>query len=454
MKYDNITKKERKKLLSLSFKDRLEITRDIIKESLEEAKYPIIQFSGGIDSCIMAYLIHEIDETVPCLFMDWGLFLPNQIEFCKKFFKKYNFKYYISNSGYNYEEFLKEYGFPIFKGITKKIKKEEYENYNITTKCRMLKNRAWTDFRKKHKGDYYFVGILADESPQRKNIFLNHGFYTKKNNGIRVKPISLLKKDEIFKYCKNNNILYPKDFYKDVYDGKEFHYDHCDLGCFMCANRFNKFGYGRLGRNARNHKKHIIKVLDLGLRDTLRKIVIDYPEESKYISEFLSKYDKKPEKRTAYDLDGVLMPYLSRSKSYKEQSPSERKIYEEIKKYHFKISKVFVYPLEPEFYIITSRRKRYENLTKTWLEKKNIRPKELVMMEGSLTFNKIVSYKLNKLKEYKIERYYEDDLKIVKYLKKRLPDVDIIHVQRRKSSCLTEKHDLFTPVSQGLMNFL
>ncbi len=287
----------RKRALNYSFRERMEITEGIIRIYLSLSKYPVIQFSGGIDSCFMAHLIHKINPNVPCVFNDWGLLLPYQEEFCIKFFKLYNFKYYISRSGWDYKSFFKKYGFPIFKGVRHFISVKDYPKYNITTKCRSLRNYAWRNFLKEHKCDYHFVGILADESPQRRALFVGHGFTTqKKNEPTRVKPIALIKKNEIFKYCEENNILYPKEFYKDTYKGKTYFHNQCDFECFVCTIRFTEEGYGRLGSNTRRDPELIKEVLDMGLRDSFIKIIKDYPKESWYIQNYLEEYDEKGKK--------------------------------------------------------------------------------------------------------------------------------------------------------------
>ena len=295
----------------------------------------------------------------------------------------------------------------------------------------MLKHSAWRNFLKEHPCDYYFVGILADESPQRKALFIGYGFYTqKKGEPTRVKPIALIKKDEIFDYCNKNNVLYPKDFYKDTYKGKISYYKHCDLGCLICTPRFKEEGYGRLGRNTRKYPKLFKEVLDMGLRDGLEKIIKDYPEESWFIKNYLEEYDKIKEPITAYDLDGVIMPMIKREKKYFEQNGVERREFEKQKREHFKKSNIKLRPLEREFYIISSRRERYGEETREWLKKKRVNYKALILMEGELTFKHIIEHKGKWIEKLRIERYYEDDEKIIKELKKRFPNIEFINIKQ------------------------
>uniref|UniRef100_A0A6M3KZU8 Putative phosphoadenosine phosphosulfate n=1 Tax=viral metagenome TaxID=1070528 RepID=A0A6M3KZU8_9ZZZZ len=296
----NTTKEQRKTLLKADYNTRLEATKECIRQVLAKAKRPVIQFSGGADSCVLGWFIHNIDKTVPFLFNDWGLFLPRTKEFVLEYFNKYKVKYFISDSGYNYKSFMKEKGLPIFKGVRKIVTKKDYKKYNISEDCRKLKNICWKKFINEYHPDYYFIGIIADELAQRKTIFINHGFIQKKEyNTFSVKPIVLLTKKEIFSILEENKILWAKDAYEYEYKGKTVKwYDcsekikvrHSDLECFICPVRFTEEGWGRLGRLARKYPKIYEEVMKLGIRDSFIKIIQDYPNKSDYIKRFLKTY--------------------------------------------------------------------------------------------------------------------------------------------------------------------
>jgi len=299
--YFNTTKKQRRDLLNLSFEDKIKVTNTIIKEVLKKAKRPIVQFSGGADSCVLGWFVHNINEDIPMVFNDWGLFLPRTKEFVLEYFKKYNIKYFVSESGYDYKSFLKEKGMPIFKGVKKIVSKKDYNKYNISEDCRKLKNICWNKFVKEHKPDYYFIGILADETPQRKSIYINHGFIQKKDhNTFSVKPLVLFTKTEIFRLIEENKIYWPKDAYEYEYQGVTINWSdrsnvkikvrHSDLECFMCPVRFTEEGWGRLGRLARKYPIIYQEVMRLGIRKSLLKIIEDYPKKTDYIKKFLKTY--------------------------------------------------------------------------------------------------------------------------------------------------------------------
>lgn len=303
------TKAERTKLLEMSYEDKIKWSKKTIKDTLAVAKRPIVQFSGGADSCALAWLVHQVDPTVKMVFHDWGLFLPRTKQFAIEFFEKYNIDYMITDSGYDYKTFLTEKGLPIFKGF-KFISRKELKKYNINEDCRKLKNYCWSKTKKIFNPDYYMIGITAHESPQRMAIFKVHGTYQQKSKKLtQVKPIVLFKKSEVFRLIKENNILWEQASYEYMFRGKminwhedceakkkEFGCFYSDLECFMCPTRFHAEGWGRLGRLARDHQKEFMEVMDMGIKDSMERIIFDYPAKTKYVRDFLSIYYYKTKK--------------------------------------------------------------------------------------------------------------------------------------------------------------
>jgi uncharacterized HAD superfamily protein len=133
----------------------------------------------------------------------------------------------------------------------------------------------------------------------------------------------------------------------------------------------------------------------------------------------------------AYDFDGVLCPMAKRDKPFFKQSGEERKIYNFLKLEYIKNAPLIFKPKEKNFYIISARRERFRLETEEWLKKHNIKPIETILMENiSLTFEHCVEHKLNWLKKLKVNKFYEDDVKIVRYLKKKLPLLEIVTIPR------------------------
>lgn len=148
---------------------------------------------------------------------------------------------------------------------------------------------------------------------------------------------------------------------------------------------------------------------------------------------------KKPYKRVAYDLDGVLMPLLKRSKPYVEFNSEERKAYEKARLWQYTNDIKLRTPIELEFYIISSRQEKYRQVTEQWLKSNGIKAKEVILMDNSLTFNNIFSHKLKYLLEKEIDKYYEDDPKLIKALLKKIPNLEIVYIERTPQTVKTER---------------
>ena len=149
--------------------------------------------------------------------------------------------------------------------------------------------------------------------------------------------------------------------------------------------------------------------------------------------------ENKASKVVAYDLDGVLMPLLRRYKPYIQYSGPERKRYEKVRLWQYANDVKLLTPSEPEFYIISSRQEKYRPVTEMWLKKNNIFAKEVILMDNSLTFNHILEHKLKYLIEKKIEKYYEDDPKLIKRLNKKIPNLEIVYLERNSQTVRIEQ---------------
>ena len=143
-------------------------------------------------------------------------------------------------------------------------------------------------------------------------------------------------------------------------------------------------------------------------------------------------------KRTAYDLDGVIFPLLKRHKPFYRYSGAERKEYEAKRLWFYRNAPLILKPKEEEFYIVSARQYKYRFLTYEWLERNSIKYKDIHLMDASLTFKNIVEHKSKYIKELGITRYYEDDPKIIKYLDKLFPHIELIEVTRDEISVKTD----------------
>lgn len=159
---------------------------------------------------------------------------------------------------------------------------------------------------------------------------------------------------------------------------------------------------------------------------------------------------EKDKGKVAFDLDGVLMPLLKRSKPYIQYSGEERKSYEKARLWQYE-NDVKLRSPEGEFYIISSRQEKYRTITELWLKRNNIHALEVILMDNSLTFNHIRDHKLKYLIDKEITKYYEDDAKLIKVLAKKLPDLEVIQIERNSENVRIEEDII---ISDNQLKFL
>jgi len=130
-----------------------------------------------------------------------------------------------------------------------------------------------------------------------------------------------------------------------------------------------------------------------------------------------------------YDLDGTICERGKIDISYYNCKGLQRRAWKLARQEHLKSAKLIRIPKEKEYIIITSRKPINKQITVEWLEKNNLHPKELVLMEDySRTRDNMILYKSEKINQYGLTRYYEDDEKISRQLSKKCPNTEIITV--------------------------
>jgi len=135
----------------------------------------------------------------------------------------------------------------------------------------------------------------------------------------------------------------------------------------------------------------------------------------------------------AYDIDGVLSIMCKRDKPYSKQNKFERENFEKGRVRMYGNSPLLMRPKE-SFYIISGRKEKYRMISDEWLKKNNLKVIKSFYLTGKKTFDDISKFKISKLKELNIDRYYEDDPKLIREIKKALPNLEIIHIPRNEKN--------------------
>tara|TARA_R110000823_G_scaffold214671_1_gene344465 strand:- start:769 stop:1215 length:447 start_codon:yes stop_codon:yes gene_type:complete len=131
----------------------------------------------------------------------------------------------------------------------------------------------------------------------------------------------------------------------------------------------------------------------------------------------------------SYDIDGVLAKQPPPSiKKWGRMNGVERRKRKEFLNYWYLNADKLIEPKEKTFYAISARRNEKEiiKITNFWL-KKNY-PERVVnfyLLSNSRSLENVIEFKTNVIKHLQVNRHYEDNKKVLKGLKKSLPNVEL-----------------------------
>lgn len=129
-----------------------------------------------------------------------------------------------------------------------------------------------------------------------------------------------------------------------------------------------------------------------------------------------------------YDLDGVLCPKPpKRNKPYNHQTSSERQAYKELRRGLCQTDPLILTPAG-DYYIITARPKWLIKETEEWIERVGLRPKGICFIDKARTRKNMIEFKVQIIRQFNIQKFYEDDPKIVRAIRRQLPKVEVIQV--------------------------
>ncbi len=249
----------------------------------------MLVFRGGVDSTVLLHLVRQIYPDVKAVYCDTGLEYPE----IKNFVKSCT-NVEIIRPELSFKEVIKTYGYPIVsKEVANKVSEVKKNNgYNTRTGKRtvywlefqglrrgknglssMYNKKKWkflldTDFKisgkccdilkkrpfklyEKKTGLKPYLGILAEESIQRRNEWITHGCNAFDGDRPRSRPLSIWTRSDELEYITRYKIPYCKEIYGDIVEENEV-YDTTlakRTGCVYCGfgvhlekepNRFQK----------------------------------------------------------------------------------------------------------------------------------------------------------------------------------------------------------------------
>lgn len=192
-----------------------------------------ISFSGGKDSLVMLHLIKQLDinDRIPVVFVDTGLEYPEIKQFVKKIYPNVT----ILRPKKSFKQVIEEYGYPVIskeqaqyiediRTGTEKIKLRRLEGVNgqfklankyrylldapfkISSKCcAIIKKEPIRNYENKSRR-VPFLGMMADDSLLRKNMYLKSGCNSFDSARPKSMPIGFWTEQDILQYIKNNNL--------------------------------------------------------------------------------------------------------------------------------------------------------------------------------------------------------------------------------------------------------
>jgi len=198
----DLMRPEIRPLLDLSLDEKIEKSKEVIKEAIE--KYPKVGlgFSGGTDSLVLLHLILPLKKNMPCVFVDTQHEFPETYDFVNKVVIEWDIKDFqkVRADEIRTEEFKKEFGFktPEFTIA--------YDGYHkIAPMMKVIGDRGF---------DAFFVGLRGVEHEERaKEVF----FSPRQNpDHTRVHPLLFWKQEDVLDYVKKFNLecnpLYKKGY--------------------------------------------------------------------------------------------------------------------------------------------------------------------------------------------------------------------------------------------------
>ena len=199
---EGLMKPEIRALLDLPLSQKIEKSREVIKEAIKKYQKVGLGFSGGTDSLVLLHLVLPLKKNIPCIFVDTQHEFPETYEFVNKVVIEWDIKDYqkVRADQKRTEEFKQKFGFktPEFTIA--------YDGYHkIAPLMKAIGDRGF---------DAFLVGLRGVEHEERaKETF----FSSRQNpNHIRVHPLLFWRQSDVLDYVKKFalecNPLYAKGY--------------------------------------------------------------------------------------------------------------------------------------------------------------------------------------------------------------------------------------------------
>tara|TARA_Y100000034_G_scaffold136995_1_gene218137 strand:+ start:3944 stop:4720 length:777 start_codon:yes stop_codon:yes gene_type:complete len=179
-------------LLDLSLDEKIERSKDIIRDAVERYQKIGLGFSGGTDSLVLLHLVLQIKKDIPCVCVDTQHEFPETYDFVSKVVVDWDVKDFQKVRAHRKrtDEFSEKFGFktPEFAVA--------YDGYHkIAPMMKVIRDRGF---------DAFFVGLRGVEHEERaKEIFFS---VRQSPDHMRVHPLLFWRQEDIMEYVRKFNI--------------------------------------------------------------------------------------------------------------------------------------------------------------------------------------------------------------------------------------------------------
>ena len=301
------TMNELKMLQALPLELKVEKTKQRIREWInhwgKDSVY--ISFSGGKDSTVLLDLVRSEFPDICAVFVDTGLEYPE----IKKFVKTFE-NVEILKPDMSFLDVITKYGYPVvskmqsqyieqYRNGSEKMKKLRWEganyngviNYKISEKwkylinskfkisdkcCNVMKKNPIKKYNKK-SGKVAIIGLIAEESIQRKKQYLQNGCNAFDINVSR--PMGFWTEQDVLKYIKENDLKIASVYGEIIEENGMLRTTGLNrTGCMFCMFGVHlEKGENRFQRMKRTHPQiYDYCINKLGIGEVLDYIGVKY----------------------------------------------------------------------------------------------------------------------------------------------------------------------------------
>lgn len=219
--------KELGEMQRLSLDDKIEVTKNLIRETLEKTKRPIIAWSGGKDSTLICLIAIEVDPNIRIVYADSTIEPIETLDYVETFSKEHNFNLTSLRAPTIWWQMVRTHGWPILggdrfamggswqnnaqvaknKGDLKAA--EAIEVAKISGACSVVVKVVPMNRHARYEGsNCTILGTMALETRQRMLVWLQKGWlYWHSGDKKWISwPIWFWKPSDVMEYFRSKNI--------------------------------------------------------------------------------------------------------------------------------------------------------------------------------------------------------------------------------------------------------